>query len=115
MIRFPIIDAADQQFSQVVNNQRVTFRLRWNLTTGFWSMDIAIDDLPVLAGLRVVLGIDIIAPYDLGIGRVFALAHKADAKPGRTELPSGDVRIYHATEEEIAEFIEAVDNGTVST
>ena len=109
MIRFPIADAADQQFAQVINNQRVTFRLRWNLTSGFWSIDLGIDDVPVLTGLRVVLGIDLLGAYDLGLGRVFALPYKTDAKPGREELPSGDVRIYHASEDEI----EAFENGQV--
>lgn len=115
MIRFPIADAADQQFSQTISNQRVTFRLRWNLTTGYWSMDLAVDDLPVLTALRVVLGIDLLEPYDLKLGRVFALPYKTDAKPGREELPSGDVRIYHATEEEIEAVAEAIASGTISS
>lgn len=105
MIQFRIIDAADQQFAQVINNKRVTFRLRWNLTTRFWSLDIAIDDLPVVTAIRVVLGIDIFEPYGLDIGRLYALPYKSDAVPGREELPSGDVRLYHVTEEEALEFI----------
>lgn len=113
MIRFPIADAADQQFSQIISNQRVTFRLRWNLTNGFWALDVAIDDLPVLTALRVVLGIDFLEPYSLGIGRVFALPYRVDALPGREELPSGDVRIYHATEEEIEAVREAIASGTI--
>jgi hypothetical protein len=102
MIVFSIVDAADQQFGTIINNRRVTIRLRWNLTSGRWSFDLAIDDLPVLTGRRVVMGIDLLAPFDFGIGAIFALPAVLGAMPGRLELPAGDVRLYHATAEEIA-------------
>lgn len=102
MIVFSIVDAADQQFGTIVNNRRVTIRLRWNLSSGRWSFDLAIDDLPVLTGRRIVTGIDLLAPFDLGIGAIFALSAVPGAQPGRNELPAGDVRLYHATADEIA-------------
>lgn len=102
MIVFSIIDAADQTFGTIIANRRVTIRLRWNLSSGRWSFDLAIDDLPVLTGRRIVLGVDMLAPFDFGIGAIFALAAVPGAQPGRNELPAGDVRLYHATYEEIA-------------
>lgn len=107
MIVFSIVDSADQQFGAILNNRRVTIRLRWNLTSGYWSMDLAIDDLPVLHGRRIVTGTDLLAPYDFGIGAIFAVAIVPGARPGRTELPAGDVRLYHATYEEIAAAVAA--------
>jgi hypothetical protein len=101
MITFKIIDAADQQFGTIINNQRVTIRLRWNLTSGRWSFDLSIDDLPVLTGRRVVSGIDLLSAFNFGIGAIFALPAVPTALPGREELPSGDVRLYHATQAEI--------------
>ena len=102
MIVFTIVDAADQQFGTIINNRRVTIRLRWNLMAGRWSFDLAIDDLPVLTGRRIVLGIDLLAPFDFGIGAIFAVAAVPGAQPGRDELPAGDVRLYQASQEEIA-------------
>jgi hypothetical protein len=101
MITFKIIDAADQQFGTIINNRRVTIRLRWNLTSGRWSFDLSIDDLPVLTGRRVVCGIDLLSAFNFGIGAIFALPAVPTALPGRSELPAGDVRLYHATQEEI--------------
>lgn len=101
MIVFKIIDAADQQFGTIINNRRVTIRLRWNLTSGRWSFDLAIDDLPVLTGRRIVTGIDLLSPFGLGIGAIFALPAVLGSLPGRSELPGGDVRLYQASQEEI--------------
>lgn len=103
MIVFTIVDAPDQTFGTIINNRRVTIRLRWNLLSERWSFDLSIDDLPVLTGRRIVTGIDLLAPFDFGIGAIFALAAVPGAQPGRNELPAGDVRLYHATQEEIAE------------
>ena len=101
MIMFKIVDSADQQFSAIVGTNRVTLRLRWNLTSGRWSLDVAIDDLPILTGRRVVSGVDLLAPFGLGIGAIFALPAVPGALPGRTELPDASVRLYHATQDEI--------------
>lgn len=101
MIAFKIIDAADQQFGATLNNQRVTIRMRWNLTSGRWSFDLSIDDVPVLTGRRIVTGIDLLSAFDFGIGAIFALPAVANAEPGRDDLPAGNVRLYHATQDEI--------------
>ena len=101
MKQFSIIDAPDQQFAVILNNRRVTIRLRYNSTTDRWSMNLAIDDLPVLYGVRIVTGVDLLEPFNLGIGCIFALATNAGQNPDREGLPSGRVRLYHATIEEV--------------
>lgn len=103
MVEFDIIDAADQQFATIMNGRRVTLRLRYNVTTDRWNLDISIDDLPVLTGRRVVTGVDLIEPFDLGIGAIFALPEKPGLVPDRNALPRGLVKLYHATADEIAE------------
>lgn len=102
MIQFTISDDADQQFATILNGRRVTLRFRYNVTTDRWNMDVSIDDLPVLHGRRVVTGVDLLAPFNLGIGVIFASAAKAGSLPGRNDLPSGNVRLYHASDAEIA-------------
>src|SRR5690606_42032941 len=54
-------------------------------------------------GRRIVTGIDMLAPFNLGIGAMFALAEKDGAVPDRNNLPRGIVRLYHASEAEMAE------------
>lgn len=101
MKEFIITNAADQQFGTILNDRRVTIRLRYNPTTDRWSFDLSIDDLPVLHGRRIVMGIDLLAPFDFGIGMIFALPTEAGEEPDRDGLPSGLVRLYHATTEEL--------------
>lgn len=103
MIEFAVSDEADQQFAAVLSNRRVTIRLRYNVSTDRWSMDLSIDDLPVLRGKRIVTGIDLLAPFSFGIGAIFAVADKPGQVPDRNALPRGLVRLYHATADEIAE------------
>ena len=102
MTRFEIIDAADQQFSAILNNRRVTIRLRWNAFVTRWMFDLAIDDVPVINGRRVVSGLDLLAPFKLGIGVIFAAPVTGGTQPDRQALPKGTVRLYHATQAEIA-------------
>lgn len=101
MQRFEVIDSADQQFGAIINNQRVTIRLRYNPTSGCWSFDLSIDDTPVLHGRRIVLFTDLLAAFDFGIGSIFALPTRAGEVPDRQALPTGTVRLYHATQDEI--------------
>ena len=99
MISFDIADAADQKFSTILNNRRVTFRLRFNYTSGRWSMDLALDGDYVLHGRRIVPNVDLIDPFAFGIGVIFA--HSLNGhNPGRQELVDGRVKIYQASEAE---------------
>lgn len=101
MIQFEISDHADQKFSSILNNKRVTIRLRYNVTNDRWAFDMAVDDLPVLHGRKIVTGVDLIAPFNLGIGAFFAMTTTGD-DPDRNALPDGTVRLYSATDEEVA-------------
>lgn len=102
MTEFEIANEADQQFATILENRRVSFRLRYSETSDRWSLDLSVDDLPVLMGVRIVTGVDLLSPYNLGLGILFALpSAEDDAPPNRTNLPSGVVRLYHTTDEEV--------------
>lgn len=100
MIEFTINDEPNQQFSTVIDNRRVTIKLWYSVFNDRWSADISIDGSPVLHGRKIVTGVDLLAPFDFGIGVLFAFSETGD-EPGRDQLPNGLVRIYHATQDEI--------------
>jgi hypothetical protein len=102
VIQFNISDAADQQFATILNGRRVTIRLRYNVTSEHWSMDLSVDDQPVLRGRRVVTGVDLLQPFRLGIGAIFAWPQRPDLSPNRNNLPRALVGLYHASAAEIA-------------
>lgn len=101
MIQFTISDAADQQFAAILNNRRVTFRIYYAKAMDRWSFDLSIDDVPVLYGRRIVVGVDLLAPFGFDIGSIFVLEATTGGTPNRRGLPDGLVRMYHATEAEI--------------
>lgn len=103
MIELPVINEADQLFSAVLDGIRVTFRLRYSPFYDRWSMDLSIDDEPVIYGRRIVVGSDLLAPYNLGIGSLIAIAPDGGAAmpANRTALPNGQVRLYHFTADEV--------------
>lgn len=105
MIQFEIINAPDQQWAAILNQRRVTLRLRYNGTTDRWSLDLSIDDLPVLHGRRIVSEIDLLAAYNFGIGVLFAYPITPGSVPDRASLPAGLVRLFHTTEAEIEEVL----------
>lgn len=101
MNRFSVIDAADQQFGTIIDVRRVTIRLRYNQTNDRWSFDLSVDDQPRVHGRRIVTGIDLLAPYNLGLGVIFAASVTASAEPGRLELVNGSVRLFGASQAEV--------------
>lgn len=94
---FRISDHADQQFGTIINGRRVTIRLRYNQSNDRWSFDMSIDDQPVLHGRRIVTGVDLLAPFNLGLGMIVAAVVTPGAIPDRNALPAGEVRLYHLT------------------
>lgn len=51
---------------------------------------------PALRGRRVVLGRDLLAAFDFGIGSIFAVDYdRTGAAPDRQALPARRVRLFH--------------------
>lgn len=91
-----VIDAPSQAFTTTLSGKRCDFVLNFNAWVNRWSFDLAIDGVPVFSGRRIVTGIDLIAAFGFGIGSLIAVPWGSDpAQPGRTELPSGRVRLLH--------------------
>lgn len=100
MIEFQIANHANQRFATVLNGKRVILNLWYAVFNDRWSIDIFIDDEPVLTGRKIVPGVDLLEAFDLDIGVIFAWSEKSK-NPGRDELPQGLVKLYHSTREEI--------------
>jgi hypothetical protein len=108
MIEIPIAAQADQELGTTINGRRVTMRVRYNVTTDRWSFTLSIDDVPVLTGRRIVLGVDLLAAFPrFGIGVMFAGDVVEGSLPDRVNLPAGNVRLYSATQAEVDAAISA--------
>lgn len=108
MREFIIEDHPDQQFSLILERRRVTMRLAYNQVSERWSFDLSMDDLPILHGRRIVTGTDLLKPFDLGIGVIFAAPVIDGAVPDRVQLANGSVKIFQTTDEEIESAIVSI-------
>lgn len=102
MNEFRISTDPDQQFGATLNNSRVTLRLRYNPLPDRWSFDLSIDDVPILTGRRIVVGVDLLAAYpSINLGAIFAADVVAGSVPNRADLPNGKVKLFQASDAEI--------------
>lgn len=99
---FEVLDQPDQQFGTIIDGRRVTIRLRYNPNNDRWSFDLSIDDVPVLHGRKIVTGVDLLAPFRFGLGVIFAAAVTPGSVPDRDALPRATVRMFHASDAEVA-------------
>lgn len=100
MIVFRIIDQPKQRFSVLLNQRRVTFELWYSTSSDRWSFDLSLDDKPIIQGRRIVAGVDLLAPFGLGLGMLVAFS-ETGAEPNRKNLPEGWINLYHVMPEEI--------------
>lgn len=93
---FNIINAPGQRFSTVIADQKVTIRLRYNTLSDRFAMDLAIDEVPVLTGRKVVSEVDLLSPFDFGIGAIFAADIDGRGRePTLDAFVAGHVKLFH--------------------
>jgi len=106
MLEIPIRDRARQRFSVSIQRRRITLDLWYSPFADRWSVDISIDGVLAIQGRRVVTGANLLEGASADVGIMFAYGAPG-VSPGRDELPSGQIRIYHTTQAEIDEALAA--------
>lgn len=81
--------------------ERLGFWFKYNTYVDRWFFDFYLDDLPVFCGQRIVLNTNLLAPWGVGVGAVFAYDIEAKGnEPTYAAIHSGAVRLYHITQAE---------------
>ncbi len=52
-----------QNFSIELGGNDLQFSLVWNSVSGSWTLGIGANDTPILSGIPLVTGIDLLSPY----------------------------------------------------
>ena len=104
MVVFDIQDSAHQRWQSVLSGTPCQITLRWLPRIAHWTLSIDIRGERKVTGRLIVKGRDLLQPYNLGIGIIFA-AGSADLT--RQSLISGDVRLYHASRAEWNDLLSA--------
>lgn len=100
MIEIDILDESRQKFSLILSGQRVTMELMYSVLVDRWSFNLALDGEPVIHGRKMVCDVDLLAPFQLGIGGLF-LHSDTGVEPNRQNLPLGLVKLYHVPQSEL--------------
>ena len=94
-----IANHPDQELSVRFSDQDVRLKILFNPSANRWTMDIWIDGVLRLAGRKLLASIDIIEPYDLGIGHIYVVDTRMQKQqPERYNFPAGDVRLIWSDE-----------------
>jgi hypothetical protein len=96
-----LTDAPSQEMTTILDGRRCTLRFRYAPTSDRWSFDLMIGDVEVLTGRRVVTGVDLIAPFNFGIGAIVAVPWVRGAVADRRALPDRSIRVLHVSPDEI--------------
>lgn len=91
-----------QTFSCALSGVELKFTSKWNAQVGLWFIDIARakDDSPLVTGLPLVTGCDLLAPFrHLGLqGHIFCNNDSDLADPPTLENLGTDCKVYFTPE-----------------
>lgn len=101
----PFTGAPKESMTIVLSGRKLSLRARYANITNVWTLDIfdvsGLEPVELVRGIAIVMGIDLLRPYPIQIGSIFAEASsdpRVDA--GRGELGSR-VKLVHYTEAEM--------------
>jgi hypothetical protein len=74
MLKLPFTSDPWRQFSTVLNGTEYTLSTRYNERNGVWYFDLGLESTGevLAAGVPILIGCDMLAPYALGIGSLVA-------------------------------------------
>jgi len=92
-----IQDAPNQKISVTMADKKVDMYLKYNTLFDYWTIDIYSRNKPLISGVKLVLDIDLLQRYNLGLGSLTLLhitAKETVKEPNRYNLVNGDIRMY---------------------
>lgn len=94
------VSAQAQVFSLILNNTNYTFSLHWCVASNCWVLDISdADDVPLVGGIAVVTGCDLLFPYRyLGfVGSLVAMTEGDYDTPPTFANLGDEGKLYYVT------------------
>ncbi len=91
------------------NGVKYVFETRYNDLGGFWTFDLTrdIDQVKLLSGVPILLGLDLLAPYALGAGALIPIDESlAGIDAGPDDL-GGRIKVYWLSDDELAQAVAA--------
>ena len=111
MLVVPFTSNPFETFSCALNGTVYQFRTNYNERNGVWSFDLADDatGAPLISGVPILLGCDLLAPYGLGIGSMFAVDLAATPQSALTGLTPTQAEIQNVGTSSVVPVLQATD------
>ena len=102
-----------QSFSCTLDGVEYGFRASYNDRNGVWYFDISLKatEAVLVAGVPILLGCDLLAPFGLGIGTMFAVDLAASAAPAMVTLTPTQASIAGVAAQSSQPALQMVDAG----
>lgn len=101
MIEIPLNSSPEQLFNIVISETKYDLRVILNSRTGVWSLSISSQGDDLVSGIALLPGVDILEPYNLGIGRGYVVnLENPNRNPSKTGLGVSS-RLFILSEEEV--------------
>lgn len=103
ILEIPFSNDPSQSFVTQLDDKKYIFDARFNDRSGVWTMDITDDSskLPLIQSVPLLLGAELLEPYNLGIGRMIVIdTSNRGVDAGFNDL--GDrVKVYWVSNDEV--------------
>ena len=105
MLEIPLTSDGEQIFSMVLDDILFDFRILYNSrandNNGLWQMDISAGEISIINGAALVIGVDVMLPYNVGPSNLYMLnVTGSNADATKDNLGSG-VKLFQLTDEEV--------------
>lgn len=102
MIEIPLTSDPEQNFTITLNGTNYGIRVILNSRTGLWTINFSIDEVPLVNGVGLVGGVDILSQYNLDISNVFMVNLASPNQDPSKDSLGTNARLFMLTDEEVA-------------
>lgn len=105
IVELPLTADPAQAFTCKLGDTKYFFEARYNSRNGVWALDMYDDATrqAVILGMAVVLGVDLLEPYNLGIGRLVAMDSAGMGRDATADDLGSRVGLYWISPDEVIE------------
>lgn len=103
ILELPLTPDPSQTFSIDIAGSKYRFDVKYNDRAGVWTFDLYLDetDAPILLGVPIVTGVEILEPYNLEIGQLLAVDQSSQALDATSEDLGTRVVLYWMSDDEV--------------
>ena len=102
IIELPLTSDPAQTFTAQLGRAKYIFDVKFNSRSGVWTFDLfdATTKTAMLTSIPIVLGVDLLWPYNLGVGRLIAADTSRRSTDAGPEDLGNRVRLFWYSPEE---------------